>query len=137
MTVTPHPAAVDHQMPMIAIIDDNAAVREAVRFLLHTYGFTVVTYESGAEFLAEVPSIALLIVDQDMPGLSGLQVVRRFRRAVSATAPVLMFGAVLGPDIAAQAADLGVTRVLHKPVALDLVEAVQSAIAPTECSPKT
>ena len=114
---------------MIAIIDDDDAVRDALRFLFTAYDFTVVAYENGAQFLAELPSVALLIVDQDIHGLNGVQVIRQFRRAIGASVPVLMFSAAFDPDIEARAADVGVTRFLHKPLALDLVQAVQSALA--------
>ena len=58
--------------PVVAVIDDDAAVCESTRFLLETHGFDARTYLSGAEFFRDNPDIACLTVDYQLPGLNGL-----------------------------------------------------------------
>ncbi|MBV9826419.1 MAG: response regulator [Alphaproteobacteria bacterium] len=129
MTVTASPLDIGLSKPMVALIDDDAAVRSAIQFLLEVHGFTVMTYASGAEFLAELPKITLLIVEQEPTGVSGLRVVRQFRRVVGPSVPVLMFSSVLGCDTDARPLDLGVTRVVQKPKVLELLQAVHSVLS--------
>src|SRR5690348_1095902 len=60
----------------ICIIDDDAAVRDALRVLLESHGWTVEDFASTDEFLARRRRIAggaLLILDQHLPGASGLE----------------------------------------------------------------
>ena len=63
-------------MPRIFIVDDDPALRDALRKVLETAGLQVETYANGASFLAacehEQPACALL--DLAMPGMSGLEV---------------------------------------------------------------
>src|SRR5215203_4685234 len=73
-------------MAMIAIIDDDAFVREALDDLITSVGHQVRTYESAARFLesGEVADTAFLITDLQMPGMSGLD---RFRNLLSGEKP--------------------------------------------------
>ncbi|MBV9826597.1 MAG: response regulator [Alphaproteobacteria bacterium] len=130
-TLTPHlpSKSAEFLQPRIAIIDGDEAVLDALRFLFEAHDFSVSVYASGAAFLAEPSSIALLIMDQALPDAGGLQVIRQFRRAVGATVPIVLFSKASDPEIEARAADLGVTRVLYKPGVSDLMEAVHSVMA--------
>ena len=60
--------------PMIAIVDDDAAVREALRQFVRSLGHNASTFGSAVEFLKseEVSNTSCLITDVQMPGLSGL-----------------------------------------------------------------
>src|ERR1035441_8521665 len=57
----------------IYIVDDDESVRNLVKIFLGTYGFTVETFSSSAEFLSSVPDNApgCLILDIHMPGITG------------------------------------------------------------------
>ena len=59
---------------MIAIVDDDEALREAMRSLVRSLGYGVSTFGSAEEFLKseQVSDISCLITDLQMPGLSGL-----------------------------------------------------------------
>ncbi|MEH6823312.1 MAG: response regulator [Motiliproteus sp.] len=63
----------------VHIVDDDDAVREALRYVLEGYGFRVEDYSSGDRFLEQAPLDApgCLILDSRMPGLSGQQVHQR------------------------------------------------------------
>ena len=59
---------------MIAIVDDDAAVREALRQFVRSLGHNASTFGSAVEFLnsEQVSNTSCLITDVQMPGLSGL-----------------------------------------------------------------
>lgn len=64
---------------VVAIIDDDAAVRDSTRLLLEIHDVRVETYQSGGEFLAKKPEVACLIVDYQMPDLDGLELIAEAR----------------------------------------------------------
>ena len=100
---------------VVAIVDDDSAVRDSLKFVLEVSGHNVVTYASAAEFLGNRDTHpACLILDQHMPQMTGLELTARLRRE-GETLPVLLITASPSPDIAAQAAQLGVEKVLEKP----------------------
>ena len=98
----------------VAIVDDDEAVRDSLRFLLEVAGHSVASFASGADLLADPRHFACLIVDQHMPQMTGLDLVARLRNA-GETMPILLITGSLSAAILAQAAELGVTQVLEKP----------------------
>jgi len=100
--------------PVVAVIDDDAAVCESTRFLLETYDFEVRTYLSGADFLRDNPDIACLIVDYQLPGLNGLEFVSELRRRGSLV-PAIMITATTDPAVERRAAELGMGGVCKNP----------------------
>jgi two-component system, LuxR family, response regulator FixJ len=112
----------------VAVVDDDAAVCESMRFLLETYDIGVRTYLSGADFLRDHPDIACLIVDYQMPGLNGLEFVSELRR-LGSQVPTIMITATADPTIERRAAELGVKRVLQKPLSNQaLLGAIQAEL---------
>jgi two-component system response regulator FixJ len=101
---------------IIGIVDDDEAVRQSLRFLLDVAGHDVVDYPSAAAFLegCDLTEVLGLILDQHMPRMSGLDLVIRIRSA-GQTFPILMITGFPSAELAAQAAALGVARVLEKP----------------------
>ncbi len=103
---------------IVAVIDDDEAVRDSLRFLLETAGFGVDTFASACQFLAASishPCICLL-VDQHMPHLTGLDFLRRLREIGQMPRVALMTGSP-SADLTRQALELGVVAVLEKPLA--------------------
>ncbi len=114
----------------VAIVDDDPAMRDSLRFLLEVIGHPVETFASAAEFLkADIQSIACLILDQHMPDMTGLELAERMRADGSDT-PILLITGASTPVIVARAAELGIHRVLAKPRAdedmLDFINASRS-----------
>jgi two-component system response regulator FixJ len=101
--------------PLVAVIDDDAAVCESTRFLLETYDFEVRTYLNAADFLRDNPDIACLIVDYRLPDLTGLEVVSELRTRGSLV-PAIMITATTDPAIERRAAELAIKRILQKPL---------------------
>ena len=99
----------------MAIVDDDYAVRDALRFLLEVIGYVVESFASAAEFLkANVQSFACLILDHHMPNMTGLELVEKLR-ADGAVIPILLITGSPSPAIVARAAELDIYRVLDKP----------------------
>ena len=59
---------------MIAIVDDDDAVREAMKLLMRSFGYHASTFDSADEFLKskQFSNTPCIITDLQMPGLSGL-----------------------------------------------------------------
>ena len=108
-------ATISSRGPVVAVIDDDAAVCDSTRFLLETYEFEVRTYLSGADFLRDNLDIACLIVDYQLPGLNGLEFVLELRTRGSLV-PAIMITATTDPAVERRAAELGVREVLQKPL---------------------
>src|SRR5260370_4606972 len=66
----------------IAVVDDDPAVLKALGRLLRSRAFRVQTFESGQVFLAALPHSVpeCLIVDLQMPGMSGLELQQHLAR---------------------------------------------------------
>jgi len=103
----------------IAIIEDDSGVLESLRFVLEAAGYKVATYDSAAAFLRDDHGLALgLIVDQHMPEKTGLELAHDLRSRGDSR-PFLLITAAPSPSIHARAKELGVERVLEKPLAND------------------
>ena len=105
--------------PTVVIVDDDAAVRDSLRFLLEVVGHRVETFASAAEFLkAERHDPACLILDHHMPAMTGLELAEQLR-ADGSDIPILLITGSPSPVTAARAAELNINRVLEKPLTDD------------------
>jgi FixJ family two-component response regulator len=99
----------------VAVVDDDPDVRDSLRFLLDVMGHPVETFASAAEFLnTAMQSPACLILDNQMPNMTGLELVETLR-ARGMGIPVLLMTGSLSPAVVARAAALGIDRVIEKP----------------------
>ncbi len=103
-------------MPRILLIDDDAAVRESMSRTLKSAGYTVQAATSGEEGLAAARegSFDVILSDMRMPGLSGLDVLKKLREAHVDSVFIIMtgFGTV---DTAVEAMKLGAVDFVQKP----------------------
>ena len=112
---------------LVAVVDDDDAVRNSLRFLLEIAGYAVASYGSAAQFLheASIGELACLVVDQHMPEQTGLQLVSRLR-GQGVTLPVVLITGSPSADLVRLARELGVAKVMEKPldddVLLDFIE---------------
>jgi two-component system response regulator FixJ len=111
----------------VAIVDDDHAVLDSLRFLLEVVGYTVEIFASGAEFLqANVNHFACLILDHHMPNMTGLELAERLR-ADGAGIPILLITGSPSPTITGKAAEVGI-QVLDKPPSEDaLIDFINAA----------
>jgi two-component system, LuxR family, response regulator FixJ len=102
---------------LVAVVDDDDAVRDSLRFLLEIAGYSVAIYGSAAQFLREAPlgELVCLVVDQHMPDQTGLQLVARLR-AEGVVLPVALITGSPSADLFRQARELNVTQVMEKPL---------------------
>jgi FixJ family two-component response regulator len=102
---------------LVAVVDDDRAVRDSLRFLLEVSGFDVVTFASACEFFRAVQPErqACLLVDQHMPGITGLELLRRLKRDGRVLPTALMTGSP-SQELVRQALELGALEVLEKPL---------------------
>ena len=102
--------------PTIAVVDDDASVRRAVGRLLRAVGMHASTYASGEEFLQSLEGAHgqrpdCVILDVQMPGLTGLDVQERLAGAL----PVIFVTAYDEPRARQQALAAGAAAFLRKP----------------------
>ena len=100
----------------LALVDDDAAVRDSMRFLLEIAGYTLQDYASAADFLAgcDLAMLRGLILDHHMPAMTGLELAAHLREQ-GHRFPILLITGSPSPAILARAAELGIERVLEKP----------------------
>jgi FixJ family two-component response regulator len=127
---SPDGKRVDLHGKAIAVIDDDTAVCDSTRLLLEVYGMDVLTYESGSDFLRDSPNVACLVVDYQMPGMNGLELVSELRKR-GLGLPAIVITATSDPTVERRAAALGIRQVLRKLLANRvLLDAVQEELAP-------
>jgi two-component system, LuxR family, response regulator FixJ len=78
----------------IHIIDDDAAMRDSLAFLLDVNGYNATVHESANSFLESVPSerSTCVISDIRMPGMNGIELVRRLKGRGSLCQVILITG---------------------------------------------
>lgn len=116
--------------PLIHVIDDDAALRTALERLLTASGYRVAVYESGPAFLAggNTGEEGCILLDVDMPGLTGLQLQSHLAGNGSILPIVFLTGS---GDIAmsVRAIKAGAEDFLSKPVArATLLDAIERAM---------
>ena len=116
--------------PIVHVIDDDEAVREALAFQLGTAGIEVRTYESAVVFLEVASTVrtGCIITDVRMPELSGIDLVRRLRE-LKLSVPVIVITAHGDIPLAVEAMRLGAVDFLEKPFEDEvLLKSVRSAL---------
>jgi FixJ family two-component response regulator len=102
---------------IVAVIDDDNDVGDVLGGLLETMGYQVETYRSGMDFLsqAQFDRLACLVVDQNMPNMTGLQMIESLcERDINI--PALLITGIHDAEVERKAAGLGVMTVLEKPM---------------------
>lgn len=112
----------------ILVVDDDAGIRELLRFKLENNGFDADLRSSGEKcltYLEEEPTPDLVLLDVKMPRVSGFEVLERIRTGVDPDLPVvLLTRADLSDDDLARATDY-----LRKPFRVnEVLECVQGIL---------
>jgi CheY-like chemotaxis protein len=115
-------------MPIILIVDDYDMLREVMQLALEDE-YTIHTARSGEEALGlmELVEPELVITDLEMPGMSGLELVKRIKNVGALLAApvdnsrpkIILYTAILTPGLVAYAKGLGVAACLPKPFELE------------------
>jgi len=120
------------------VVDDDSAVREAMRDLLEQDGRTVETYASSEAFLdAYRPGgEGCLLVDARMPGMGGLELLQRLKSDGTRLAAIMITGQGDVP-MAVEAMRAGAADFIEKPVRRDeLFASIEHALDHTRDSAK-
>lgn len=116
--------------PLVSIIDDEDAAREAIASLVRSFGFIVEEFSSSAEFLASNCQLRTdcLIADVRMPGMGGIALFRLLN-ASERPVPTILVTAYADEAARRNALDAGVRCYLSKPVAAGLLlDCIQNAV---------
>lgn len=117
--------------PVVFVVDDDSAVREALRFLFASVGMAVETYDSADALLESLPygRRGCVLTDVRMPGLSGLELQPQLlKRHLSL--PVIVITGHGDIRMAVRAIKGGAFDFIEKPFnEQDLIELVRAAIA--------
>src|SRR5438034_10113240 len=118
----------------VYVIDDDAAMRDSLDFLLGSADFHVTLFESAHHFLDAVSSIdfGCVVSDVRMPGIDGIELLKRLKASHSAFPVVIMTGHGDVP-LAVEAMKLGAVDFLEKPFEDDrLIGMIDTALRRAE-----
>jgi FixJ family two-component response regulator len=101
---------------MISIVDDDSSVREALKDLIRSMGFSVTTFSCAEDFLCSdvLSQTGCLITDMRMPGMSGLELHMRLQDK-GTPVPMILITAFADEKEKARALQAGVVGYLTKP----------------------
>jgi two-component system, LuxR family, response regulator FixJ len=102
--------------PTILVVDDDAAVRHALKFSLEIDGFAVRTYPSGRSLLSDqdMPECGCLVIDYNLPEMNGLELLGHVRRR-HCDLPAILVTTHVSASLRQQATSAGMA-VVEKPL---------------------
>jgi len=106
------------ELPLVAIIDDDASVRKSTLRLIRSFGYGAEAFSSGEEFLRSplCERTACLVLDVRMPDMDGLEVQRRVLER-ELHIPVIFISGRASDEEERQARSAGAVDFLRKPIA--------------------
>jgi len=116
--------------PLIAVIDDDASMRGALRRLLRSVGFRTAEFASAEEFLqaGQLQDTACVIVDVRMPRMSGLE-LQRHLATLQCPVPLIFITAHGDDEARARALRAGAVDFLYTPFREEaLLRAIESPL---------
>jgi len=125
------------ESPLIAIVDDDASIRDALTSLLRAVGWRAEGFATAEAFLqsGQVHTTACLLLDVRLPGSSGLELQRQLRSS-QARLPIIFITAHGNDAMRAQALHAGAVAFFAKPFNdTALLEAIHTALAPDSGGP--
>lgn len=102
--------------PNVFVVEDDASMRRAVARFLYAAGFFSIAYESAEAFLEDGLRVgaACLVVDVQLPGMSGLELAERLVQTAQPI-PIVFISAHDEPILRERASSLGYHEYLLKP----------------------
>ena len=103
--------------PVIAVVDDDEAIREAFSELLEVFALSYRTFDGAEAFLAAYApgSFDCLITDIRMPGMTGLELQQKLN-SLGSTIPIIVVTSSTDPEIQSRALEDGAVAYLSKPI---------------------
>jgi FixJ family two-component response regulator len=121
------------RVPLIAIVDDDDALRNSLDNLIRSVGFRAEGFASAEAFLQSqrASETACLILDVRMTGMNGLELQRQLGVA-NWHIPIIFVTAYADDDVRARALAAGAVAFLSKPCREeDLLTAIETALTPS------
>lgn len=122
--------SVTNQRPTIFVVDDDSAVRDALKLLLRSVGQSVETYGAGQEFLEAYSEDrpGCLVLDIRMPGMSGLELQQKLNEKHSIL-PIIFITGHGDVPMAVEAMQAGAVDFIQKPFRdQDLIDRINQAL---------
>jgi FixJ family two-component response regulator len=114
---------------LIAVVDDDASVLRGLTRLLRARNFNAVPYASAQDFLAALPAASpdCLVVDLQMPGMTGLELLQHMQR-MGLRIPTVVITAHGDTDMLELCVSAGASSCLKKPLQdTSLLAAIEAA----------
>ena len=118
------------ELPVIAVVDDDASVRAGTTRLLRSLGFSAYAFASAREFLMspQLSDTACLIADVEMPGMSGVE-LQEHLIAHGHSTPIVFITAFPEDRVRDRVMSAGAVDFLRKPFDVpQLIECVERAL---------
>src|SRR5208282_6003738 len=124
--------------PTVVVVDDDISVRESLELLIQNEGWQPALFESAREFLAQLPKVtpSCLILDVNLPDLSGLDIQQRIRDEKSSI-PIIFITGYGDIPTSVRAMKAGAAEFLTKP--LDdavVIQAIRDAVLRSQANLK-
>jgi two-component system, LuxR family, response regulator FixJ len=115
---------------VVHLLDDDAAVRDSTELLLQCVGIDARTYASAAEFLrdAKLDEVRFLVIDVNMPGIDGMDLLERLRHAGITAPSIFITGLARMGDLSAAAARTGASILLKPYEPGELIARIKRAL---------
>src|ERR1700734_4319507 len=116
--------------PTVVVVDDDISVRESLELLIQNEGWQPALFESAQEFLAQLPTVApsCLILDVNLPDLSGLDIQQRISDEKSST-PIIFITGYGDIPTSVKAMKAGAAEFLTKPLDDEImIRAIRGAV---------
>jgi FixJ family two-component response regulator len=120
----------------VVVVDDDISVRESLELLIQNEGWQPALFESAHNFLAQLPAVlpSCLILDVNLPDLSGLDIQRRISDERS-TIPIIFITGYADVPTSVRAMKAGAAEFFTKPLNdLLLIEAIRAAVLRAEAN---
>jgi FixJ family two-component response regulator len=123
-------------VPTVVVVDDDVSIREALELMIQNEGWRPVLFASAQAFLERLPTLvpSCLILDVNLPDLSGLDIQQRVSDAKFST-PIIFISGYGDIPTSVRAIKAGAAEFLTKPLDHELVlQAVRDAVARAEAN---
>jgi two-component system, LuxR family, response regulator FixJ len=118
----------------VYVIDDDAAMRDSLNFLLDAAGFDVTLFDTATKFLNVLPRLdfGCVVSDVRMPGIDGIELLKRMK-ALKSRFPIVIITGHGDVPLAVEAMKLGAVDFLEKPFEDDrLIAMIDAATRQSE-----
>lgn len=120
----------------ILLIDDDASVLRSIKFLLERRGYVISDYTDQEKALdalrLDSSLIDLVVIDYNMPGMSGIEVSRAVRM-IRKDLPVAITSGIVDEELRSLADEVGVQQLIPKPCSGDDLIAIVERLANARC----